>query len=78
MEVQKKKTCTPCQENAVLHVGDAICHRISHHDGSVNCHALAEQVRGKHLTLDQYVAELEKRATANEKGYIQELKKLYG
>lgn len=78
MIAEKKKPCSPCQENAVLHVGDAICHRIAHHDGSIDCHGLANKVRTKNLTLDEYVQELERRASPQEKMYVEELKKLYG
>jgi len=75
---EKKKPCNPCQENAVLHVGDAICHRIAGHDGSLNCHDLVDKVRNKRLTLDEYVRELEQRASPQEKMYVEELRKLYG
>ena len=70
-------TCKPCQENALLSVGDAICHRMAQRGESVNCHALSGMVRQKRMSVHQYVEELEKRANAQEKQYVEELKNFF-
>lgn len=70
-------TCKPCQQKAAISVGDAICHRIATH-ASIDCHELVHKVITKQITLSEYVEALEEKANEQEKGYLQEMKRVYG
>ena len=67
--------CTPCQENAVLRVGDAICHRINASGKRVNCHGLIHDVKSKKLSLRDYVRTLDDAASSpKEKEFLKKLR----
>jgi hypothetical protein len=68
--------CNTCEENAVLHVGDAICHKIQKSGGKIDCHGLVHRVKERRMTVGEYVDELDRSATSNEKRYIGQLRKL--
>ena len=71
-----EKECPTCETKAVLNVGDAICHRIQKSGGRIDCHGLAHKVHEQKMTVSDYVGELERSATPNEKRYVAQLRKI--
>lgn len=59
-----KRKCTPCEVNAVLQVGDRICHSL---DDGLPCHRLVDEVQSGRMSVDRYLDKLEKKAVERQK-----------
>lgn len=72
------KTCSPCQKNAVLSVGEVICDSIKKRDGKMDCYGLSKKVETGRLSISGYISKLEAKANSHEKEHLEELKKVLG